>query len=403
MTAPRFPASDAAWARYQQALNDARDQVLATEYVSDPALRAQAMYFLQMQQVSAMNHCVAPRSLYPALYVHSMFMPYEISTGQACPDFLYRWCYMDGRRRYRLWGRRGSTHWVDLQVTSGFWGDENVRHVGNLSFDRMQFGADGSFDLIFSASEQPGNWMGLDAASPNNLLLVREAAYDWDDEVDTRMHIEILDREPGDTLGYTPEEMDRRVQRAARFIDTSTGFSLRTTKKVVDAVGRNRFWSSEAERKANASIAGANPQAVMNFMVFDIRPDEALILEAPRVNARYTSLSLGDLWWFNLDHVHHHGSINERQTHFDADGMWRAVLSFDDPGVPNWLDPGRSPMGVVIHRLYLSDALPIPTVKKVPFADVALHLPADTPRVTPAERAATVARRARAVMRRYGF
>ena len=70
------------------------------------------------------------------------------------------------------------------------------------------------------------------------------------------------------------------------------------------------------------------------------------------------------------------------------------MISLEDPGVPNWLDPvGTLQGGMIIGRWYQADALPIPTLKAVPFAQVRQHLPADTPRVTAAARAATLRER----------
>ena len=79
-------------------------------------------------------------------------------------------------------------------------------------------------------------------------------------------------------------------------------------------------------------------------------------------------------------------SLNDSQAHIDSDGKARFVISRLDPGVPNWLDKADYPWGMIQMRWNRASDYPDPTIKKVPFADVRQHLPADTPVVTPAER-----------------
>ena len=55
--------------------------------------------------------------------------------------------------------------------------------------------------------------------------------------------------------------------------------------------------------------------------------------------------------------------------------------------MPNWLDPVGTTYGMLIGRWYAADSLPMPTLTSVPLADIRRHLPADTPVVSPAERA----------------
>jgi hypothetical protein len=93
--------------------------------------------------------------------------------------------------------------------------------------------------------------------------------------------------------------------------------------------------------------------------------------------------------------------LNDVQARIDSDGRFRAVVSRRDPGVPNWLDKADYPWGIVQLRWNRASDHPDPTMKKVPFAAVRDHLPADTPVVTPeARREQLRARREAAQLRR---
>jgi hypothetical protein len=85
----------------------------------------------------------------------------------------------------------------------------------------------------------------------------------------------------------------------------------------------------------------------------------------------------------------------------DPDGVFRAVVTHDDPGVPNWLDPVGHAEGSMIYRWNLADSTPVPRIHTVPLKTLADHLPKSTPRVTPAERARVIAGRREGVRRRF--
>ena len=53
----------------------------------------------------------------------------------------------------------------------------------------------------------------------------------------------------------------------------------------------------------------------------------------------------------------------------------RAVISLEDPGVPNWLDPAGFKQGTIYGRWYECDTEPTPTMKRVKLAELHDHLP----------------------------
>ena len=85
----------------------------------------------------------------------------------------------------------------------------------------------------------------------------------------------------------------------------------------------------------------------------------------------------------------------------DDDGVFRAVVAHQDPGVPNWIDTMGHTKGPLLFRWVVADHGPQATTTVVPFAAIRQHLPAGTPTVTVAERAATIEARRRAVQRRF--
>jgi hypothetical protein len=164
--------------------------------------------------------------------------------------------------------------------------------------------------------------------------------------------------------------------------------------------GFNTFRPDELNQHNNV---GGNPRAAYVKMLYDIQPDDALIIETEIPNARYWSVQLNDVWWQTTDYAYHQSCINAGQAAIDSDGKVRMVLSLRDPGVMNWLDPVDFPWGVAQWRWYLTDRIVTPTVKKVPVTEVRTHLPAETALVTRDERQSLLAIRRKGIFNRYGF
>ncbi|MBO9376207.1 DUF1214 domain-containing protein [Sphingomonas histidinilytica] len=392
--------TDAAWADYQRVIDQARTRAMTSSWASTPQLRAQAAYYISMLQAFGFNLYMAPRQAYPTFFSHTIFTPVEYQWGAPSPDFRYHWTAIDGRRTYRIWGRRGNTRWLDIQAQHGWWGDADQRNLANWDIDEFELGADGSFEAIASADPQPGNWMKLDRDSHNICLLVRDVWDDWANADGATIHIECIDRAPSDTVLLSEAQIAERLGKIAHMTSFSVDWYQDMSDTVLrEAGGSNRLWLPTM----SVSNVGGNPRAVYIQMIYDLAEDEALIIDSEIPDCKYWSLQLADPWFQTTDYRFHASSINDKQARRDADGRVRIVLSPRDPGVPNWVDTAGLLKGLGMWRWYLSPSHPVPATSKVKLAEVRDHLPADTPTVSPAERAEMLATRQAQVARRFGF
>jgi hypothetical protein len=252
--------------------------------------------------------------------------------------------------------------------------------VVSHDLDDLILGRDGSFSVILSA-ERPdgydGDWWEM--VPKTRRLFVRSCACDWRNEVDARMAIDRLD-EPGADM--TPEEIARRFADLPQWIEDMITFDMNLIRYYREHHGVNAI----ARSGVVDDMGGLPLQAYYDGM-HEITDDEALILETdvPR-QARYWQALVGDDRFCTVDWVNRQSSLNDHQAVLDRDGKFRAVISRLDPGVPNWLDKGDYPWGVIQMRWNHASDHPHPTITKVAFADLRRHLPADTPVVTPEER-----------------
>jgi hypothetical protein len=134
---------------------------------------------------------------------------------------------------------------------------------------------------------------------------------------------------------------------------------------------------------------------------YDLADDEALLVEVKiPEEVGYWSLILTNEIYETTDWYNNQSSLNDTQAVLDEDGIFRAVISARDPGVPNWLDTSGYPRGAVQGRWFDTDERPTPAMRKLKLSGIRAALPAGTLTVSPAERDASIrARRINAQMR----
>jgi hypothetical protein len=331
-----------------------------------------------------------------------VFMPlwnYAFNQGGPDPDYVYSTCEIDPAGTYEITGYRGTSRFVEIaQQNFDMMSPKGVEQAGPVAaagdLDDLALDGDGYFRVILSAQRpagHEGDWWQLHANTKR--LLMRKCSCDWKNEQDARVAINRLDDGGQD---MTPEEIARRFSDLAAWIQGMIEFDMQLVRYYREHHGVNTFL-----RSSKIDSLGGLPKQAYYDGIHEITDDEALIIETdlPK-QVRYWQALVADDRFATLDWVNRQSSLNDFQARIDADGKFRAVISRLDPGVPNWLDKGDYPWGVIQMRWNRASDYPDPTIRKVPFADIRKHVPADTPVVTPEERAQQLRARREAVQLR---
>jgi hypothetical protein len=130
--------------------------------------------------------------------------------------------------------------------------------------------------------------------------------------------------------------------------------------------------------------------------LFHLQPGHALILETELPErVRYWAVQVNDPLWNTVDWLNHQCSINGGHASVDPDGKFRAVISADDPAVPNWLDTAGNTDGSIMLRWTGASSAPKPSCVLVPMANIRAQLPVTTGTVTFEMRQESLRRRRR--------
>jgi len=312
--------------------------------------------------------------------------------GMDCPDAAYTGSGIRGDATYLIRGRRNSVRYLGFQIMGGMESTENV------VADDLEMDGDGRFELVLSATEQPGNWMQLTDTSSS--LVVRQFFYDWAGEAAAELDIECTSHPPGGTTDSPPAPlsaagMATQIGALGEFVEASIDFWL-DVEEGGRAQGVNCF-----RPPAALTAMGAAAENVSTWGSWSLEDEETLLIEVTPPDALYWSVSLGNYWWETIDYANRQSSLNGHQAVLDPDGVFRAVVAHADPGVANWLDTGGNHHGAMIFRWLRADGAPVPSSRVVPFAQLTRTLPSGTARVDAVQRARVLEERRAAVRRRF--
>lgn len=376
-----------AWREFTRNLETLGAEILQTYPQPDTLDRAEGLRYL-LQQLSS------------SIQTKMIEQPGQISLlrlgattinkwGLDGADAKYQGATISGSGNYRLYGQVGSARLFAIQLARKA---GTYTAFGALTGDQLGANEAGNFEVLISP-HKPADWQGawLESDPAADSIIIREYFSDWANERPGRYYLEQLDDIPA-SGPVTTEQITTLLE------DTARKFSTRAPQWQgrVDQARQylvNKVHMQQADEQGLASNAYGSGW-------FKVGRDQALIIEMDGPEALLWSVQLGNVWWESIDYINHTASYNDSQAVADTDGRYRFVLSHQDPGVANWLDPAGHSEGAIMFRLQKAKSVVSPEMKLVPFVDLARYLPADTPRISASQRQREISiRRAHAAVR----
>jgi hypothetical protein len=247
------------------------------------------------------------------------------------PDNVYRLVLLDGTARYEIKGHRHGAGPVQfgfelLDAAPGLHGIG--KHLAFLSDSDIKSDADGAFTIAIDpdpAGTRPNHIQTTPAAKA---LLIRDTLADWGKERPNDLEIWRL----GPVDGESPS-VHQLALRAAHNLPAFATFWLgfRDHALTKNFGGQVNVPGKVTPREGGWGFAAGG--------AFQLQPDQALVVTLDPLGAKYVGFQLTDPWAISTDYIHHQGSLNNRQVVPNADNSITYVISVNDPGAANWLDP----------------------------------------------------------------
>lgn len=253
------------------------------------------------------------------------------------PDSVYRVIPIDGDERYVIRGRV-----PDPRLTENYFTLWNA-HMGTvdvLDGKTLELDAQGGFEIFVDADEK-GDRPNHVRSSPEAVeFYIRDVIADWAKERPNQLSIERLGGPP-----KTPERsFDEKVAAAQAMLIKNIDNTMRWNAQALDKTANG--FDFTIDRDSDGALR--NQIYVMGH--FDLADDEALIIEIGLGGAAYFLAPITNIWGTTNDIVDRTSSLNLTQAERDGDGALRFVVSRQDPGIWNWLDPCDMPEGLLTLR-----------------------------------------------------
>ncbi len=309
-------------------------------------------------------------------------------------DALYVGAPINGQNTYRISGNRGQAKFFAVTVLEDGatpWGGQVV---GNLIDDQIEMDADDNFELIVSPNEHSGNWI---KSTPETWRITfRQFFADWANEEPMMARIECIDGDGHDPI-LTPEQVGERLKDTADWVKVSTQFWANMIDKW--AVQPNTFLSY---RQLDKSDIDATPGGEPLITYWQLPKDEALVIRFTPPTCDYWAVEFGNYWWETMDYRYRMSSTNCHMAELEDNGELLLVITHEDHGYANWLDPSGHSEGYVTVRYLGAENYPIPQCHQMKLTALDSYLK-DTKKVTPQQRQAQLEERRQGVIKRFKY
>lgn len=361
------------WREVVKAMGEMEALVWNDPRVNDELTRAEGLRYLTRLIAGAL-----PITLENVDPDHPRFLQLlstRLQWGLPSADCHYQWAPVHGDNVYRISGDRGTARMFDIESRRN-----QFARLGEWTLHarlpKAEVGPNNHVDIVLSRTRPAGarNWLEL-PEGPGELIF-RQYFYDWTTEQAARLTI-VNEGASYPPPPLTTQDIRRRAALFCDFLREATVI-FRKSVETYYAAPPNTLAFDGIDYGWRAIQYGKGP--------YECALDEALILECTLPKTEYWNIQIGSHWWEARDYHLRQTSLNGHQAQVEEGRVFRAVIAHQDPGVANWLDAGGHDKGLVSIRYYEADTLPIPTIRKVKFAQLGAALPASTARVTPEQR-----------------
>ncbi len=286
-----------------------------------------------------------------------------VKLGADNPDNYYQTARIDGAFDYEITGQRNTVHYLSFGTQIGHYGQGGgMPPTGYLEASDLDVDKDGSFRIVLSVREQPGNWLPMEQES--GTLIIRQTYLDRETETPAALEIRRIggSASPGHV---TPALIDEGLRSASTLV---AGASLLFAK-----------WARDFQKHSNelpmfdqdvSDQAGGDPNITYYHSHWALKEDEALIIDAMPPECDHWNFQLNNYWMESLDYRYYTIHTNKHIAHYNSDDSVRIVVAHNDPGVPNWINTVGHSSGTMCFRWILAASKPQPQTRVVKLAEV---------------------------------
>jgi hypothetical protein len=253
------------------------------------------------------------------------------------PDSVYRIIPIDGGAKYVIHGRVPNPRLTENYFT--LWTDK-MATVDVLDGKSLHVDSEGHFEISVDSDEKGSRPDHVRSSPAAKEFYIRDVIMDWGRERINELSIERLGGPPARPERALDEHVDSAIAMLKLNIDNTMRWNRQALAKPANAF----------DFKIDRDTDGALRNQIYVMGHFRLRDDEALIVDVGLGGADYFLAPITNQWGTTNDIQHRTASLNLTQSVRNTDGTLTYVVSRQDPGVHNWLDPCDMPEGILTLR-----------------------------------------------------
>jgi len=264
-------------------------------------------------------------------------------------DSVYYFTQLRGDQEYRIWGKRYDSCYLSFAVYGGQPNGEIVERVANnINHKQIEFGPDGSFEIILTPDPKGKNQFKLDTDAVN--LFTREYFFDRFNSRESELHIENL-KPVEKARPLSDAELAARIRTMATFFEQTTWISpLPVDFPLNDFLPPFPF---EADQGGWGTVDN-----IYCFGRFRLEEDEYLKIRFTSPECCYWGIQTWNFLMQSMDFRNYKVCINKSQAKANDDGSYTVYLSHRPMEVDNWISTGAYKEAVIFCRWLLAESLP---------------------------------------------
>jgi len=200
--------------------------------------------------------------------------------------------------------------------------------VDVLNGRTMAVDSDGTFTITVDAEPANGRPNHVRTSPSAHEFYIRDVLLDWGRDDPNHLDVQRLGGPTVTPARTRDEQAEATAAMMAYFADFTGKLSHGVYKTPANHF--NLAWSADK--------VGAMRNQVYVMGRFELAPDEVFVVDVSDGGAEYFTVPLSNIWGTTLDLVDRTGSLNKAQSVANEDGTYTYVISPVDPGVANWID-----------------------------------------------------------------
>ena len=345
-----------AWTEFCELLKKAGEVILREDLDTSLFDRGEGLRYLgRLLRAGLFSFMENPGPAHPVFRP----MPEQVKMGLDNPDNYYVSSSVDPKMDYRIRGTRGTIHYLSFAAVNQNFAarDKITGGAGHLNDSELQIDEDGTFEILASQQEQPGNWLRM--TEHTRQILIRQTFLERNKEQPVEASIQCL-QSGGAPPPLDPARVPGALMGSALYAIGCAQWFADWVVEFLERAPINDFHLPDKEK--HRSMAG-DPNVRMWLGMWRLAEDEALVIDADPPDCHYWNFQLGNIWAESLDFNNRRVHINSGQATYRSDGSFRLIVAAEDPGEDNWIDTAGHDHGVMALRWVRTNAHPRPKVR----------------------------------------